>query len=594
MARIFFALNGKKINSLEELRENFNAKQMLAFYKGTRLHKWLEEQGLTDELENLNSFDADMDDDTLLSMLMALFELSDEQIAKVEAQMPKPEPAKAPEQAPDVDSHISTESPAECTSSAPDKEELSAKTPATSQPLTGEIKITWSLCNLPTKPNGTGFVAESRPTDDLELGEKSYCSFSDERHDFRIGPVRFCNGFFMFAAVDPREGHYNLICLKSRDGICWEEDKKSDGRFLDGSKFIQGSKHCFAITPSEDSTDAFVYSEEKGWYKFDFDFYDTVARGDTKHLGLLDIVEKGDNIYLLTHNYVSHGFFSTDYWYRDIISAPSSILDGGAQRYTMCRDDEDFDDGAWDRIFCFKDKFFVTRSREDRKNDFQYCEDDGEFNFSKIKIASQVDINTDDFYSFKDIAFVNSGSGAYYTVDGKKWQVCDLPLAWSRDNFMQTSGVYVAIGRTKDYDSQCLCCSSDGIEWKTHKSMINVDNGVAGNGIILLFNGGDKYLLGKIEGATQASTTSADDTSDYLERVKAVSAQVKVFIAKELGVAAAVIKDDTDIVADLHAEEWRLKLFGYQLGELLGVKFPNGEIPTKVIDIVISVVKNKN
>ena len=65
-------------------------------------------------------------------------------------------------------------------------------------------------------------------------------------------------------------------------------------------------------------------------------------------------------------------------------------------------------------------------------------------------------------------------------------------------------------------------------------------------------------------------------------------------LGKILGVAAAVIKDDTDIVADLHAEEWRLKLFGYQLGELLGVKFPNGEIPTKVIDIVISAVKNKN
>lgn len=84
MARIFMAMNGKKINTLDDLRTNFNGKQMLDFYRAGRLQKWLEELGENDLLETLRDFQKEnYDDETLLSMLMAAFELDEKTIAEV-------------------------------------------------------------------------------------------------------------------------------------------------------------------------------------------------------------------------------------------------------------------------------------------------------------------------------------------------------------------------------------------------------------------------------------------------------------------------------------------------------------------------------
>lgn len=84
MARIFMAMNGKRINTLDDLRTNFNGKQMLDFYRAGRLQKWLEELGENDLLETLRDFqEENYDDETLLSMLMAAFELDEKTIAKV-------------------------------------------------------------------------------------------------------------------------------------------------------------------------------------------------------------------------------------------------------------------------------------------------------------------------------------------------------------------------------------------------------------------------------------------------------------------------------------------------------------------------------
>ncbi|MCQ2351919.1 MAG: hypothetical protein MJ033_00380 [Victivallaceae bacterium] len=94
MARIFLALNGKQIKSLDDLKANFNAKQVLGFYKVKRLQAWLEEQGLTEILENIHSFEEGLDDETLLSMLMAVFELDDAKIAEVEEQIKEQEAAE--------------------------------------------------------------------------------------------------------------------------------------------------------------------------------------------------------------------------------------------------------------------------------------------------------------------------------------------------------------------------------------------------------------------------------------------------------------------------------------------------------------------
>ena len=83
MARVFLALNGKRINTLDDLRANFNGKQVLDFYRAGRLQKWLEELGENELLEDVQGFQNEKyDDETLLSMLMAVFDLDENVVAE--------------------------------------------------------------------------------------------------------------------------------------------------------------------------------------------------------------------------------------------------------------------------------------------------------------------------------------------------------------------------------------------------------------------------------------------------------------------------------------------------------------------------------
>ena len=112
MARIFLAMNGKRINTLDDLRSNFNGKQMLSFYRAGRLQKWLEELGENDLLETVRDFqNENYDDETLLSMLMASFELDDQQIAEVHRSVEQ-EKAEQTEKPPEGEAHPATDVPA--------------------------------------------------------------------------------------------------------------------------------------------------------------------------------------------------------------------------------------------------------------------------------------------------------------------------------------------------------------------------------------------------------------------------------------------------------------------------------------------------
>ena len=101
MARVFLALNGKKINTLDDLRANFNGKQVLDFYRAGRLQRWLGDLGDNDLLETVQDFqNENYDDETLLSMLMAAFELDERQIAEARLSIGQKKAESAEEQSP--------------------------------------------------------------------------------------------------------------------------------------------------------------------------------------------------------------------------------------------------------------------------------------------------------------------------------------------------------------------------------------------------------------------------------------------------------------------------------------------------------------
>ena len=80
MARFAIYSNGKKLETLEDLKENFTLKDMVNNFRTKSLHRWLAEKGLRDELRRIENFPSDGD---ISILLMECFILSEEQKAAV-------------------------------------------------------------------------------------------------------------------------------------------------------------------------------------------------------------------------------------------------------------------------------------------------------------------------------------------------------------------------------------------------------------------------------------------------------------------------------------------------------------------------------
>ena len=609
MARFFMAMNGKRINSLDDLRNNFNPNQMLAFFKAKGLHRWLEEQGCADELENLNTFDAGMDDDTLLSMLMALFELSDEQIAKAEAQMAKQKEkddavsrdtanAATPtgEKADVTDASAGTRTPtADSTEASPEMKQPSVE--ASARDTDG---IGWQLCQLSSKDDNGKIIAtcKSIGTDDLENSK----IISGGKQRYGISNAFFFDGYFWAHIYTNSNGYCDVIWAKSRDCIHWEFDVELNtllaDKFFNVERIKVSDKHVFMLQSNASATSFVVYSPQSGWEERELDM-DGIMSVSELEANLEDVYERNDYAGIVgIHRWETGIFKKENNWSHEIFYETNS---GYTQFYGYSN--YDYNDIE---VHAFKDYLFVA-SGEDC-NSFVYAElDQNQPSFSEVNLPDEVKITYyDRFFVFDNAMFVISTASGFFsrndfgklifTTDGLDWKVCNIDSEKIVDVAF-TGSCYIAIAEEAQ-GKVSLYSSETGDDWQKIQTLNFTRSGktvVAGNDMILIFNGSTtgKYIVVKSPGQPASQQNPSAD-NDYLERVKNISAQVKAFIARELGVSAAVINDDTDIVADLHAEEWRIKLFGYQLGELLGVKFPNGEIPTKIIDIILAAVKNQN
>ena len=80
MARFAIYSNGKKLETLEDLKENFTLKDMVNNFRTKSLHRWLAEKGLRDELQRIENIPSDGD---ISILLMECFTLSEEQKAAV-------------------------------------------------------------------------------------------------------------------------------------------------------------------------------------------------------------------------------------------------------------------------------------------------------------------------------------------------------------------------------------------------------------------------------------------------------------------------------------------------------------------------------
>ena len=71
-------LNGKSIDTIEEIAENFVEADVLHEYQSGALASWLEEYGYEEELERLLAVVPDADNDRLVSQIVAALGLADD------------------------------------------------------------------------------------------------------------------------------------------------------------------------------------------------------------------------------------------------------------------------------------------------------------------------------------------------------------------------------------------------------------------------------------------------------------------------------------------------------------------------------------
>ena len=85
MARFALFTNGVKAETLDELRENYNIKDIIENFESKKLHRWLAVNNFREELKKIESISNDIGDD-LSDVLMECFNLSDEQKIAIKQQ----------------------------------------------------------------------------------------------------------------------------------------------------------------------------------------------------------------------------------------------------------------------------------------------------------------------------------------------------------------------------------------------------------------------------------------------------------------------------------------------------------------------------
>ena len=82
MARFALFTNGVKVETLDELKENFNIKNMLENFRNGSLERWLAENRFSGEVEQVSQIKKDSSDQSVIFRLFTIFSLSDEQIER--------------------------------------------------------------------------------------------------------------------------------------------------------------------------------------------------------------------------------------------------------------------------------------------------------------------------------------------------------------------------------------------------------------------------------------------------------------------------------------------------------------------------------
>ena len=582
MGRMFLAMNGKRINSLDDLRANFNPDQMLSFYRSGRLQKWLEECGATEELENINSIESGYDDAILLSMLMAVFGLSDEQIQAVDAartEQVKQEEDKRQEEIPKSEQDNEEEEEEE-------KEE--------------EYEANWNVCQLPKSALKGSLLKDTfeATTEEIALERLSTNKIitGTTQQNF-ISKAFFFDGYFWAKLCE--NGPFDEIWGKGKDGIHWTIDTELCELIHEncfGVERIKVTRNCVLLMgKTTNSRQYLVYTSDDGWEINSLDV-DSIMNSPEYESDIEDVFA-GDNCYgIACVRRWETGIFSKEYHVEHNLFLSDCLSSSNESDFKMLYDFRRF--GTSDvKAYIFKERLFVLGG--DYDFNFMYAELDSENpSANPLLELDGATVKVDDkIFVFDDVMFVVSKIDKYasederhkpiFTKDGMEWQTCEIDSDKVID-IVFDGVLYYAIcegeksGHTTIYSSE-TCETWEELQDIVFSPGENESVSVAGNDVLILFNGSTtgKYILY----SSREHSEPTYDVKQYVSVALEAGEKIQKIIAKEVNIKQETINMDTDLYSDLKLEEWRVRLLSFIIGDAFGVKFQENEMPTNIAKI---------
>ena len=611
MARFALYSNGKKIETLDELKENFNIKDMENNFRTKSLHRWLAEKGLRDELQRIENIPSDGDNSELL---MECFALSDEQKNAVQR--------RAEDEAKRVQ-----------------EDQKKLETSYISQDAQS-ISDTFNVILLNCSGNKVAMIKEVRGCSDLDLKEAKILveslpqaviknlsleaaeavkatleraggtveirkSVEDIKKADENLKITWKNDFYNSPTDHLVEKLHNLMVVanekiilcdgydhffESENGMTWSPIKIAENFYCHRVKKFNDKIVFFNTLPpqygefytkegtyvSTDTNLSYwnVQHTEPALFDFYFDgsqfwsidFSSQVTAGIMSHITARDI----DETVIFKGKCVAAGL-------RDKDQQPAPLL-GVSQNqdernipfssYIMTRDPEGRfhlqmttpTEGRQKKyqhinLAAFDDAvFMMVRGTENEETKravfFSY---DGE-NWKKLNVGFDfvVKINNTFFAYSKDYnseCYSRAISAIYYSVDGINWETIEPPAFTEKADF---GGIIVPDAKKERVKRVFL---SDFIVYKDKLLGLLSNNKFVFGEVSAETAETSSNMQNKIKENPHASFVWLDGNKDRAEQNSHVAERIKQIIGNQLAINPLEIKDSDDIIADLGADE---------------------------------------
>ena len=520
MARFALFTNGVKVETLDELRENYNINDMLQNFESKALHRWLATKGYEEELKKVESImDGTLDDS--VDLLMDCFALSEEQkaISQQRAKNEVTQISKESCQKTDVDPHWYAPNTWNLREFYPSEDvDFSMLFNKNFQFDIDNLQIKWLACEIHN-------LQETVKAESAVLSDINEYTASIPPLGYFDGHIKFfCHNNCFYACLDNK----NHDWWKSQDGILWTKESTLSGINLGQSLFCD--KYTLLLKDLEffKKQDKFFIGDElHRWHECEVAPY--ILKGGiiipNSTEGAVTIwsaaVTQEAILFLLVEcGHKQIGIRNFNEW-RDFRKVKT--FDFSTNLIELSHKYDIPDHVSFDKIYVLNDKLITLGSWFDTYADTCLIISDNGKDFSKVDIPDDEGFSKRIFV-LDDCAFITNGDKllhfTFVNSDYQKFNLNETNIKESINSIHKVGNLFVASSATSINDWQYVAkmfVSADGILWKEMGSLPGDIVAASGNKIIIQHGKFNSYVIAELSNNSNADKELLIDDEVQIE-----------------------------------------------------------------------------